>query len=235
MRGAADLIKYIVWYATQHDQKLTTVRVVKFLYLSDLYYARSHKGKTLTGWPWAFVYYGPYCNEAMKAIDNVVFAGVICRETFASKFPDSKDYNLFTCNDPDAKSLEDELPIEMLSQLKEDIKRYGEDTAALLDYVYFDTEPMADAKKEELLDFSKAKPVSRPKEINLNKLSKDKIELARRHIRKFGEELRKGKERLHKEELDTYELKDEIYYRALEVLDEEELETGLKGVAEISE
>jgi hypothetical protein len=34
----ADLIYYIVWYATQRGMKWNTVRLVKFLYLADLFY-----------------------------------------------------------------------------------------------------------------------------------------------------------------------------------------------------
>ena len=65
-----DLIRYIVWYATENEMALTTIRLVKFLYLADLYYARVHRGKTLTGFPWAFVYYGPYCKQSMDAIED---------------------------------------------------------------------------------------------------------------------------------------------------------------------
>ena len=67
-----DLIDYVVWYASTRGEELTPIRLVKFLYLADLYYARREKGKTLTGWPWAFVYYGPFCGEAMDAIEKAV-------------------------------------------------------------------------------------------------------------------------------------------------------------------
>src|SRR3989304_1658958 len=65
-----DLIHLIVWYASSRGEKLTTLRLVKFLYLADLYHARVSRGTTLTGWPWAFVHFGPYCQEAMSAIDR---------------------------------------------------------------------------------------------------------------------------------------------------------------------
>ena len=48
---STDLIKYIAWYATQQGIKLTTNRLVKFLYLADLYYARIKDGKQSRDFP----------------------------------------------------------------------------------------------------------------------------------------------------------------------------------------
>src|SRR3989338_139415 len=68
--SSEDVVRLIVWYASRRGEKLTTLRLVKFLYLADLYHARVSKGTTLPGWPWAFVHFGPYCQEAMSAIDR---------------------------------------------------------------------------------------------------------------------------------------------------------------------
>lgn len=72
-----NLITYIVCYATEHDKQLTTVRLVKFIYLAGLYYARQNQGQTFTHFPWAFINYGPYCHKAREAIDRTVVAGAI--------------------------------------------------------------------------------------------------------------------------------------------------------------
>jgi len=50
------LIQFVVCQATEFGASLTPIRVVKFLYLVDLYHARENRGETLTGWPWKFVY-----------------------------------------------------------------------------------------------------------------------------------------------------------------------------------
>lgn len=42
-----DLVRLIVWYASSRGEKLTTLRLVKFLYLADLYHARGGKGDRL--------------------------------------------------------------------------------------------------------------------------------------------------------------------------------------------
>lgn len=51
----AKLIQFVVYQATEFGASLSSIRVVKFLYLADLFHARENKGETLTGWPWAFV------------------------------------------------------------------------------------------------------------------------------------------------------------------------------------
>lgn len=43
------LIQFIVCQATEIGVSLSPIRVVKFLYLADLYHARENKGETLTG------------------------------------------------------------------------------------------------------------------------------------------------------------------------------------------
>lgn len=55
-----ELIQYITWLATERGEVLSPIRLVKFLYLTDLYHARKNEGDTLTGWPWKFVHYGPF-------------------------------------------------------------------------------------------------------------------------------------------------------------------------------
>ena len=47
-----DLIQYIIWYASERGMKLSPIRLVKFLYLADLYWARENNGETLNEWPW---------------------------------------------------------------------------------------------------------------------------------------------------------------------------------------
>lgn len=228
-----DLIRYIVWYATQHEIALTTVRLVKFLYLADLYYARTYNGETLTKFPWAFVHYGPYCTEAMEAIEGVASTGIICKRTYESKFANTDEFHIYTCHDEEIEPLDTFFPIEALSPLQVAIKKYGEDTAALLDHVYFETEPMIDAKPKERLDFTSAKPIERSRQTKIQKLSKEKIELARNYIRRLGEKAKRDMSRLKDEDAEMAKWKDEVYYSALEYFDDEDLQPGLKGIARI--
>jgi hypothetical protein len=92
------LVHYVVHLASERNAKLTTLRLVKFLYLADLYHARAHNGKTLTGWTWKFVYFGPYCSEASRTIDDAVRAGIIKTEQRGSSYA-NRDDNLFWCEE----------------------------------------------------------------------------------------------------------------------------------------
>jgi len=229
-----NLLKFIVGYATQNDISLTTVRLVKFLYLADLYYARAHEGRTLTTFPWAFVHYGPYCSEAFNAIQKAESAGIICMKSLESKFSDDEMYSLFYCEDTsDLDEIENNIPIEIIGSLKTAIKKYGDDTPFLLDHVYFETEPMKEARKGKLLDFSKARSPIPTKEIALRAIPKKRIELARSYVKALGEKFESNRLRLEKEKSEGKKLKDAAYYQALRVMDEEDLEIGLKGIAKI--
>ena len=229
-----NLLSFIVGYATQNDISMTTIRLVKFLYLGDLYYARKHEGKTLTGFPWAFVYYGPYCSEAFNAIQGAEASGIICKKAFESKFSQDEMYNLFYCEDTnDLDEVENNIPAEVSASLKTAIKKYGDDTPYLLDHVYFETEPMKEARKGELLDFSKARSPIPTKEIALKAIPKKKIELARSYVKALGEKFERNRLRLEKDKSEARNLKDGAYYQALKLMDEEDLEVGLKGVAKI--
>jgi len=232
--NVVDIIRYIVWYASSNGTRLTTVRLVKFIYLADLYHARFQDGKTLTGFPWKFIYYGPYCSEAWEAIEQAVEKGFVCKETHDSHFFEDKQYSLFWCTDNDAENAQNLFRISVLAQLQQAIKRFGDDTSQLLDFVYFETEPMKDAKKGDLLDFSKAqKPELEGKEVKLKRLSPQTIKLAREKIKKISEEMTADKERLIQDELDMARYKDELYSKFIRFLDGANLETGLTGIARI--
>lgn len=228
-----DLIRYIVWYATENDIRLTTNRLVKFIYLADLYHARLKGGQTITGFPWRFIYYGPYCGEVMQSIDQAVHECLISKQTYDSYFGEDKEYNLFTCKDEDAEKVEESIHIGILGQIQKVIRTFGDDTPQLLDHVYFDTEPMADVKKGDLLDFSKAERPEPIQKVKLKKLSPEAIKLARQKIKQLSDEMDFNRERLIKDEKETKKYKDNAYYKFLEMLDGEELEVGLKGTAKI--
>jgi len=229
-----NLIQFIICYGAEQDIKLTTIRLVKFMYLADLYHARWFGGKTLTGLPWAFVYYGPYCTQVMAHIDDAVSKGFIFEDVRESRYKASKDYSLFSCPDQKSEALENLFPIPVTSGLKEAIKTLGDDTAALLDYIYFGTEPMMEARPGDLLNFSKAIIHEPPKE-TIKKLSQDKIELGRKYARILAKNFKTGQEKLKEEAIQTEKFKDETYYRAIDYFEEEDLQIGLDGKAEIIE
>jgi hypothetical protein len=228
-----DLIRYISWYATQNDTRLTTIRLVKFVYLADVYFARNHAGETLTHLPWIFLYYGPYCSEVIGELDKVVSLGLINQKSFESLYGEEKDFQIYTCTDESVDEIEEEIPLEVLGPLKAAIRRYGDDTALLLDHVYFETEPMIEADKGDILDFTKCKPIIASKPIELKKISKVKITLAKQCVKALALKFEQGRLTKESEKSEVSKWKDDVYYQALEVMDGPDLETGLKGIAKI--
>jgi len=226
------LLKYIVCYATEHNIYLTTVRLVKFVYLADLYHARLKSGETITGFPWAFINYGPYCREVMQAIDDAALKGFINRKVMESKYND-QNYNLFSCSDDEYSSIKKDFPLLVIFETQHAIRTYGDDTGQLLDYVYFDTEPMREVRKGDLLDFKKAKMPDPIKTIETRDISKKNIDTIKQMVRKLREKQASAQDRLHQDDMETSKWKDDIYFKTLDCLDDEPLEIGLKGTARI--
>lgn len=230
------LIQFIVWYAKQLGIPLTTNRLVKYLYLLDCFNARLHSGDTLTHLPWAFVSFGPYCRQAGEAISDAVRAGLINQKSFESFFGGEKEYHLFSCSGDEGEQISDQLDIRVSSKIKAAMKHFGEDTPALLDFIYFDTEPMAAARKKgDHLDFSLCVPPPNIKIPKTPPISKEKKEQANVLISRLVEKMRHGSESLMEDEKQSKKWKDESYYQALDAMNSEDLPVGLKGSAKIGD
>jgi len=199
------LIQFIVCQATEFEVSLTPIRVVKFLYLADLYHARENGGETLTGWPWKFVYFGPYCGESIAALNEAVSNGFIDAKSFESKY-DERDRFLYSCRSEKEPDIANNLSLYVWSSLKEAIKKWADDTPGLLDHVYYDTEPMEDVQRGDLLDFSKARlPIELPK-LEMKKISKSKAEKAKQLISALREQYRASSYKLSEEKVQEREL-----------------------------
>ncbi|MBU4186104.1 MAG: SocA family protein [Proteobacteria bacterium] len=232
------LVKYVVWLAGQFDAAVTETRLIKYLYLIDLYHARIKQGETLTGWPWAFVDFGPYCKEAYDAMEQAVKLNLIEENYYDSKYEDRDKFRLLSIE----KDEQDEEPpiakdlhIYIISQLQQIIRQYGDDTARLLDSVYYDTEPMRYALPKQQLDFSIAKMPEILPTIKMKKISPETLKKGTGIMDKLKKKFRDAaKDSLKRNKLRLKcGLYDDAYNRALEYLDEEDLETGLKGVAKL--
>ena len=223
-----ELIQYIVCYATEKGMKLSPVRLVKFLYLGDLYWARENNGKILTGWPWRFVHYGPFCNESLDAIEKAFQSQLIERTAYESKYVD-EDYFLYSCKE-NRTDIERKLPIYLTSPLHQAIARWGDDTYGLLDHVYFETEPMLEARKGDLLDFSKAKSPEVPREIEMIKLSAKQVARGKEIVERLKSKCKEG---LKSQARAPQPIYDEVYLKGTKLLDEEDLQGDLSGRAEI--
>jgi hypothetical protein len=183
---ASELVQYIAWLSRQRDVRLSKIRLVKFLYLADLAHARSHEGRTLTGWPWFFRYFGPYCAESAQAIEAAVADHLVEARPYQSPY-DDEDRFTYEYDDEDEPRTAKTLPLEVSGFLQSLMRRFGDDTPALLDYVYFETEPMINARPGQLLDFALARRPEHPRPVEMAKLSRRSL----RHARELIEQMRK--------------------------------------------
>ena len=229
--NSEELVHAIVWYASRRGEKLTTLRLVKFLYLADLYHARASKGKTLTGWPWAFVHFGPFCQQAKDTIETAAKNGIVQFDKKPSKYDDEKDYRLFYLEDTDEEpDLLNLFPTYVWSRLQWAIQKWADDSFGLLDYVYFETEPMIEARRGVVLDFSKAQMPEVPKKIEMKKISKGKVEAAKKAVDRLKEKYKKAiGSRPPQGPIDT------LFLKAVDQLEGEDLPEGLQGTAELGD
>lgn len=171
------LLKAVIAWMRGEGVAPTRTRIVKFLYLADLQYARYHGGKTFTGWRWYTDSFGPFATEALRLLDQGVNESwlkttVLEREEEAEL--DRQSGQTFIYDLPDFEAGErarEQVPLGF-GAVRSWIKKYGSDTNALLRFVYGNTEPMENAAEGVTLDFTTARPISVVKPIPGRELTK---------------------------------------------------------------
>jgi hypothetical protein len=228
MVNIPELVQYVTWLASEREEMLSPIRLVKFLYLADLYHARRNEGKTLTGWKWKFVHYGPFCNEALQAIEAAVQTGMIAAIPYESSFDDEQHF-LYKAEAEKEPEIALRLPLYVIAPLHGAVKKWAGDTFGLLDHVYFETEPMKNVKPGDVLEFSKAKEPESVRELRMRRLSKPKISQGKALIARMRESQR---ECMVAEPAAIY---DDVYNKAIESLDGEDLDLQIEGEARIED
>jgi hypothetical protein len=148
------LIHLIVAYATDRRGAVSKIRLIKFLYLADVH-AFQRTDETLTGYRWRFYHYGPWALEAQTEIEDCMNAGMI--ESIKTTRDDQVgDVTLYRA----PGSIPGSPPwlnatVEML--VKRDIHDWlDQPLPRFLDYVYFGTPPMHEAKRGDYLRFDRS-------------------------------------------------------------------------------
>lgn len=210
---------------------LLKTALVKYLYLLDVYVAEERQEKTQTFWEWQFLHYGPFSVYAIKDIETLTLQKKISETHAASSPENDKDFVLYNIADYQKTPSLVDLGIPGSAQIKiqGDMKRYGRDLTKLLDYVYFKTDPMRNAKPGELLNFAACikKNPEDYRAVQMKKISSHAIKKTRNKLRELIEIRKQKTEIVH----GPY---DNIYYSGLETLNEEPLPVGLQGKATLS-
>lgn len=138
---------------------LTLTTLTKLIYLADVYYARKNSGETFSGVDWKFHHFGPYSYQLSEAIEQKikgvqVEAGETRDQGYTFKLIKLADYG------KPATMQDTNLGIGITSALESDLKKFNGNLNALLEHVYFHTEPMEGATPGDKLDFKKCEVIN---------------------------------------------------------------------------
>ena len=150
-----DLLKYILAAAGQEDpgnRELGPIHLVKYVYLADLAHSQRHKGSTYTNIPWIFHRFGPWSTEVYKRIEPVVREIDASERKISSPKYEDDFFRWELVDDELFEELDRQLPFEITLAIKKAVHEFGDDTSALLHYVYA-TDPMLRAAPGEHLPF----------------------------------------------------------------------------------
>lgn len=216
-------------HASERGSLLTKTRLVKFLYLLDLYWAQS-ENTTFTGWPWAFVHYGPYCRESTDAIDRAEKFGYLSASSYESKYRD-EDYRLYRpghrLDQHECDEMRGKPPIYVSSNIFRAVEKWCDYTFGLLDFVYFHTGPMENAVPGDVLSFDGEEKIDyrQFQAVEMEPISNAKKAVLRDVIGKIKADMTDRPERAS--------VYDREYFDFISALAEEETPVGLSGVARV--
>jgi hypothetical protein len=157
-QGPQALIQFIVGRAGHFAGGVSRIRLIKFLYLADVHWfaLREHRA---TPYPWRFYHYGPWTLEAQQDIERCVAAQLILPETL-SRADDTGEMTIYrpgrSVLEPEmemssvfGRALEESLEVEIRKWLRAPLPLF-------LNYVYFETPPMREARRGDILRFDAA-------------------------------------------------------------------------------
>lgn len=145
------LVRAILTRIKERDGSANKTKLLKLLYLADLENFRA-EGRTLTGFDWIFYQYGPWAAQYDGLLDQLAAENLIKMDKWAASELEGTRIEI-------TESAGFGKVIKSTTALMR-AQRYVDTWAdksvgSLLDYVYFETEPMLAAEKGQRLDFTK--------------------------------------------------------------------------------
>lgn len=148
---AKELALAILTRIEEREGAANRTKLLKLMYLADIENYRA-TGETLTGFDWIFYLYGPWSAEYDALLEQLEAEGSINLEKWSAGTVEGERVSIRT-----------RIPLDTIGLSTRAFLRAQRliDTWAdsaipkLLDYVYFQTEPMQDAEKMKPLDFKK--------------------------------------------------------------------------------
>jgi uncharacterized phage-associated protein len=156
-----------IFEKSQEDKlPIGMIRLTKLLYLLDVEHFRE-KRETFTGLDWIYYKYGPYAPE-LESIIKQIGVEIEDEDIEEKTFRHIKPYY----EEEWVKKI-DLTTLHILDQIWKDVGL--ESLKKLLDYVYFETEPMENPIRGERLDFNKIIPRETPIKIKWDEVEKTKL------------------------------------------------------------
>jgi hypothetical protein len=177
MVNIEDIVQYIIDELSERDLPPLKTALVKLVYLADVESLRAGLPR-ITNVHWILYKYGPYAFELEKTIECVAGRTV---DDLARVSLSGKSYHTYRSAGHGA---EFKLSPQQRGIVNIVLDRWaGEDLRRLLNYVYFETEPMLEAQWGQPLDLGLVHPRTEPKslaDVLSSSTSPDRIrELAR--------------------------------------------------------
>jgi hypothetical protein len=209
----AVLIPAVLTYVRDRGGFATKTKLLKLLYLLDIEAFRKEKA-TLTGFNWIFYKYGPWATEYDEELGRLKDSGLI-----TLRDGDRPDLDTVFVDAVEPVQLSNAFPV-VLEEIhtRRIIESWADrPTGELLDYVYFHTAPMREARRGEALDFSAVLTEEPAPEYKRTRSTDEDSE----RKRKRGE-FRKSVQEGCKDQREPYFIKpryDADFWRAIEILD----------------
>lgn len=147
----SELIVAVVSYVNEHGGYITKTKLLKLLYLFDVEFYRAY-GRTFTQFQWKYFHLGPWTREFDPLLDRLLSRGKLVGHTSERSEFDTQFLRA-------SESVDLRKPVANYKEeaiLKIVLDTWGTTTTGeILDYVYFQTEPMEYGIRNENLDFSK--------------------------------------------------------------------------------
>ncbi len=210
MPSTKDILLQILEESSIQHKSFGKTQLIKLLYLAEVEYYRNCNQR-LTDLNWLFYHYGPYALELEDILSDKVF------EQTKIKTQDEKDFILFKVAEGLSR-YKSEVDTKVSLIIKKIVGQWKDKSLEdLLDYVYYETEPMeAVDKRGDVLDFTTIKKENTQVVIPLkaSKETEQKVAELRKRIaptlKRLGEQNR------------TEQHEDKGYSDAMEAWDEEE-------------
>ena len=222
MPNLTPLLNYIIDQTNQQGGAIGRTALTKLVYLIDLEHYKRH-GKQATGLQWRFHHYGPYAPELQSQIQSI---GLHADEAQFTTKSANRQISGYRYQKPaDWRETQRAFNTAYDASVKRCVDQVVEQWAleplpTILDYVYFETAPMQDVKRGQLLDFSKIQPEPIPPP------NTAKLEFSDAFVKDMRQRL---KERREKRESDSKKPRkatepryDDVYYEACKIMQADE-------------